>query len=74
MAFLKAGQAEADVPSARKDGDVDAAFAQAAKTVEAEYFTPYLEPRDAGAAELHRVVSHRRRRVASRCLGADAER
>ncbi len=42
MAFLKAGQSEADAPTARKDGDVAAAFARAAKTVEAEYFTPYL--------------------------------
>ena len=42
MAFLKAGQAESKLPSARKDGDVNAAFANAAKTVEAEYFTPYL--------------------------------
>jgi isoquinoline 1-oxidoreductase subunit beta len=40
--YLKAGQAEAGAPSARKDGDVAAAFAQAAKIVEAEYFTPYL--------------------------------
>jgi len=40
--YLKAGQADAGAPSARKDGDVAAAFAQAAKIVEAEYFTPYL--------------------------------
>jgi len=42
MAFLRTGVAQADLPVARKDGDVDAAFAQAAKTVEAEYFTPFL--------------------------------
>jgi isoquinoline 1-oxidoreductase beta subunit len=40
--YLKAGQADASAPTARKDGDVAAAFAQAAKIVEAEYFTPYL--------------------------------
>jgi isoquinoline 1-oxidoreductase subunit beta len=40
--YLKAGQADANAPSARRDGDVAAAFAQAAKIVEAEYFTPYL--------------------------------
>jgi len=40
--YLKAGQADANAPTARKEGDVDAAFAQAAKIVEAEYFTPYL--------------------------------
>ena len=42
LAFLKAGQADPSVPSARKDGDVAAAFGAAAKSVEAEYFTPYL--------------------------------
>jgi isoquinoline 1-oxidoreductase beta subunit len=42
LAYLKAGQADASAPAARKDGDVGAAFAQAAKSVEAEYFTPYL--------------------------------
>jgi isoquinoline 1-oxidoreductase subunit beta len=40
--YLQAGQADASTPSARRDGDVAAAFAQAAKIVEAEYFTPYL--------------------------------
>jgi isoquinoline 1-oxidoreductase beta subunit len=40
--YLKAGQADASAPTARKDGDVAQAFAQAAKIVEAEYFTPYL--------------------------------
>jgi isoquinoline 1-oxidoreductase beta subunit len=42
MAFLRSGLAATDLPVARRDGDVDAAFAQAAKTVEAEYFTPFL--------------------------------
>ncbi|MEO9137002.1 MAG: molybdopterin cofactor-binding domain-containing protein [Casimicrobiaceae bacterium] len=42
LQFLKAGQAQADVPSARKSGDVAAAFSRAAQTIEAEYFTPYL--------------------------------
>jgi isoquinoline 1-oxidoreductase beta subunit len=42
LAYLKAGQADANAPTARRDGDVDAVFAKAAKLVEAEYFTPYL--------------------------------
>src|SRR5690242_17267112 len=40
--YLKTGQADANAPTALKEGDVGQAFAQAAKVVEAEYFTPYL--------------------------------
>ena len=42
LEYLQAGQADANAPTARKEGDVAQAFAQAAKIVEAEYFTPYL--------------------------------
>jgi len=42
LAYLHAGQADANAPTARSEGDVDGAFANAAKIVEAEYFTPYL--------------------------------
>jgi isoquinoline 1-oxidoreductase beta subunit len=40
--FLRTGIDATEVPVARKDGDVQAAFAGAAKTVEAEYYTPFL--------------------------------
>ena len=40
--YLKAGLADPGAPTARKEGDVAQAFAQAARLVEAEYFTPYL--------------------------------
>jgi len=42
LEYLKAGQADANAPTALKEGNVAQAFAQAAKVVEAEYFTPYL--------------------------------
>jgi isoquinoline 1-oxidoreductase subunit beta len=41
-AFLRTGIDAPEAPVARKDGDWKAAFDQAAKTVEAEYYTPYL--------------------------------
>src|SRR6185437_6104848 len=41
-AYLDAGQADVNAPTARRDGDVGTAFSQDAKIVEAEYFTPYL--------------------------------
>jgi len=43
MEFYRAGlNAQTDIAVSRRDGDVDQAFASAAKVVEAEYFTPYL--------------------------------
>jgi len=41
-AMLRAGLAEAKLPQARKLGDVQAGLAAAAKVVEAEYQSPYL--------------------------------
>jgi len=42
MEFYKAGLNQPEAATARKDGDVEQAFASAAKVLEAEYFTPYL--------------------------------
>ncbi|MGD8787935.1 MAG: molybdopterin-dependent oxidoreductase, partial [Burkholderiales bacterium] len=42
MNFLRSGIEASDVPVARSDGDVDAAFADAAKVIEAEYHSGYL--------------------------------
>lgn len=43
MEFYRGGlNAQQDIAVARKDGDVDQAFGSAAKTLEAEYYTPYL--------------------------------
>ncbi|HEX4985258.1 MAG TPA: molybdopterin cofactor-binding domain-containing protein [Burkholderiales bacterium] len=42
MRFLRTGIDAKDVPVARKDGDVQAALAGAAKVIEAEYHAPYL--------------------------------
>ena len=41
-AMLRAGLAEPNLPQAAKQGDVAAAFAVAAKVIEAEYQSPYL--------------------------------
>lgn len=43
LAFLREGLHAKDVPVSRSEGDVDHAFATAAKTVEAEYYAPFLE-------------------------------
>ena len=42
MAFLRTGIDAPDVPVARSDGDVETAFANAAKVIEAEYHSGYL--------------------------------
>lgn len=42
MQFLRTGLDAASAPVARKDGDADAAFAGAAKVIEAEYYSGYL--------------------------------
>src|SRR5258706_5016132 len=43
MEFYRGGlDTQADVATARKDGDFDQAFGSAAKKIEAEYYTPYL--------------------------------
>jgi isoquinoline 1-oxidoreductase beta subunit len=43
MDFLREGLDLKAAPVSRHQGDVDQAFASAAKTVEAEYYAPYLE-------------------------------
>ena len=43
MEFLREGINLEKAPVSRNEGDVDKAFAAAAKTVEAEYYAPYLE-------------------------------
>ena len=42
MAHLQAGMAQAELAVARNDGNTAQALSQAAKVVEADYFTPYL--------------------------------
>ncbi len=54
MQFLRTGIDATDVPVAREDGDVEAAFAGAAKVIEAEYHSGFLnhatmEPQNAAA-------------------------
>jgi isoquinoline 1-oxidoreductase beta subunit len=54
MQFLRTGIDATDVPVARKDGDVDVAFANAATVIEAEYHSGFLnhatmEPQNAVA-------------------------
>ena len=41
--FLSEGLTMKEAPVSRQEGDVEKAFASAAKVVEAEYFAPYLE-------------------------------
>jgi isoquinoline 1-oxidoreductase beta subunit len=43
MEFLREGLTVKDAPVSRHEGDVEKAFASAAKTVDAEYYAPYLE-------------------------------
>src|SRR5258708_28159507 len=40
--FVRFGLEDSSVPVARNDGNVETAFAQAAKLVEAEYYAPFL--------------------------------
>jgi isoquinoline 1-oxidoreductase subunit beta len=42
MDFFKVGLTQPDIAVARKGGDTEKAFADAAKVVESEYFTPFL--------------------------------
>ncbi|MFN0302633.1 MAG: molybdopterin cofactor-binding domain-containing protein [Burkholderiales bacterium] len=42
MDFFKAGLTQTDIAVAKKGGDTDKGFADAAKVLEAEYFTPFL--------------------------------
>ena len=42
MEFLRTGLDDPNAPVARRDGDVDAAFAGSAKVIEAEYSAPFL--------------------------------
>src|SRR3981189_3722495 len=39
--FVRFGLEDSSIPVARNDGNVEAAFAQAAKLVEAEYYVPF---------------------------------
>lgn len=43
MEFLREGLNVKDAPVSRNEGDVEKAFASAAKIIEAEYYAPYLE-------------------------------
>ena len=43
MEFLRQGINQEKAPVSRHEGDVDKAFAAAAKTVEADYYAPYLD-------------------------------
>lgn len=42
MNFFRAGLSQTDIAVARKGGDTDKAFADGAKVIESEYFTPFL--------------------------------
>ena len=43
MAFLRSGLDTPDAPVSRQEGNIEQAFADAAKIVEAEYYAPFLE-------------------------------